>query len=209
MTLLSPHLPSQVLFIRVSYYVLESLRGIFLILGMYFCFGKMDNDGKGSDDGFNSPLGSFLVFYWLFVLFMYLFSQSSPFIQSIRLFLGDAVFECHEQIYYNSSSHISLHGGSGGINDGMSPRSSFPQGYLLVQDGTLLICLQGKVSGSLIRSVHKHRIVLGLKVGVPEVNFKEDGIAYSASQSSADHTQLYGSESRHSQCTNPITEHPA
>ena len=59
----------------------------------------------------------------------------------------------------------------------MSPRSSFPQVYLLDQDGTLPVRLQGNVSGSLIRSVHEHRIVLGLKVGVPEVNFKEDGIA--------------------------------
>ncbi len=54
--------------------------------------------------------------------------------------------------------------------------------YLFDQDGTLPIRLQGKVSGSLVQSVHEHRIVLRLKVGVPEVNFKEDGIAYSAYQ---------------------------
>ncbi len=77
------------------------------------------------------------------------------------------------------------------------PEVLFPQVSLLVQEGTLPVCLQGKVSGSLVRSVHGHRIVSGLKVEVPEVNFKEDGIAYSTSQSSTEHPKLYGSESRH------------
>ena len=74
------------------------------------------------------------------------------------------------------------------------PQKFFPQVYLLVQEGTLPVCLQGKVSGSHIQSVHGNGIVLGLKVEVPEVNFKEDGIAYSTFQSSTDQPQLYGSK---------------
>ncbi len=89
------------------------------------------------------------------------------------------------------------------------PEVLFPQVSLLVQDGTLPVHLQSKVRRSLIQSVHGHRIVLELTVEVPEVNFKENGIAYSTSQSSGDHPQLFGSKSWHSQCTNPIAEHPA